>query len=145
MSSITRLITLFLLPLVYSAPTLPFPPPAQLTDGYVNTNISLIAGGSLPNVSTDAQYTTAGITALQLLASLENIEAFFYADAIQNLTSGIYDTGDLSLNETLEVISKIAAVCLPLLPKDNSTLFQLAYTVNSKKRSTLQQQGLFYA
>jgi hypothetical protein len=113
MSSITKAITLVLLPLVYAAPTLPFAPPAELTQAYVNTNISLIAGGSSPNVSTDAQYTTAGITALQLLASLENIEAFFYADAIQNLTSGIYTTGDLALNETLDVISKIAAVCLP--------------------------------
>jgi hypothetical protein len=89
MFSIMKAITLFLLPLLHAAPTLPFPPPAELTQGYVNTNISLIAGGSLPKVSTDAQYTTAGITALQLLASLENIEAFFYADAIQNLTSGI--------------------------------------------------------
>ncbi|KAE9370145.1 hypothetical protein N431DRAFT_468220 [Stipitochalara longipes BDJ] len=109
MSSITKTIILFLLPLAYAAPTLPFPPPAELTEGYVNANISLIAGGSLPNVSTVAQYTAAGITALQLLASLENIEAFYYADAIQNLTNGVYSTGDLSLNDTLEVISKIAA------------------------------------
>ena len=121
MSSITKGITLFLLPLIYAAPTLPFPPPAELSQGYVNTNISLIAGGSLPNVSTDAQYSTAGITALQLLASLENIEAFFYADAIQNLTTGIYNTGDLSLNDTIEVLSKIAAVCLSLA-LDNASI-----------------------
>jgi hypothetical protein len=114
MSFLTKAITLFILPLVYAAPTLPFPPPAELTEGYVNTNISLIAGGSLPNVSTDAQYSTAGITALQLLASLENIEAFFYADAIQNITSGVYNIGDLSYNDTLEVISKIAAVWFSL-------------------------------
>jgi hypothetical protein len=101
MSSITKGITLFLLPLIYAAPTLPFPPPAELSEGYVSTNISLIAGGSLPNVSTDAQYSTAGITALQMLASLENIEAFFYADAIQNLTTGIYNTGGLSLDDTI--------------------------------------------
>jgi hypothetical protein len=126
MSSNTKALTLFLLPLIHAAPTLPFPPPAELTQGYVSTNISLIAGGSLPNVSTDAQYTTAGITALQLLASLENIEAFFYADAIQNLTSGIYNTGDLALNETLEVISKIAAVCLPPALVNFSTSVRLA-------------------
>ena len=113
MSSILKAVTIFLLPLSYAAPTLPFPPPAELTQGYVDTNISLIAGGALPNISTDAQYSPAGITALQLLASLENIEAFFYADAIQKLTSGAYTTGDLSLNDTIEVISKIAAVCSP--------------------------------
>ena len=44
MSSITKAIKLFLLPLIHAAPTLPFPPPAELTQGYVNTNISLIAG-----------------------------------------------------------------------------------------------------
>lgn len=129
-----KAITLFLLPLLHAAPTLPFPPPAELTQGYVNTNISLIAGGSLPKVSTDAQYTTAGITALQLLASLENIEAFFYADAIQNLTSGIYTTGDLSLNETPDVISKIAAVCLVLALANLSTSIQVANISNSKKQ-----------
>jgi hypothetical protein len=113
MSSILKAVTIFLLSLAYAAPTLPFPPPAELTQGYVDTNISLIAGGALPNISTDAQYSTAGVTALQLLASLENIEAFFYADAIQKLTSGVYTTGALSLNDTIEVISKIAAVCSP--------------------------------
>jgi len=145
MSFLTKAITLFILPLVYSAPTLPFPPPAQLTEGYVSTNISLIAGGSLPNVSTDAQYSTAGITALQLLASLENIEAFFYADAIQNLTTGIYTVGDLSYNDTIEVISKIAAVCFSLALDNPSTSFQLANMLDSKKQFTLQRQGLFCA
>jgi hypothetical protein len=120
MSSILKAVTIFLLSLAYAAPTLPFPPPAELTQGYVATNISLIAGGALPNISTDAQYSTAGITALQLLASLENIEAFFYADAIQKLTSGVYMTGDLSLNDTIEVISKIAAVCSSIALENDS-------------------------
>ena len=110
--------TLFFLPLVYAAPTLPFPPPAELTQGVISTNISLIAGGGLPNVAGTTTFSEAGITALQLLASLENIEAYYYAEAIHNLTTGVYTTGDLLLNDTLEVISKIAAVCfiLTILP-----------------------------
>jgi hypothetical protein len=112
MQRIMKAITLFLLPIVYAAPTLPFPPPAELTQGIISTNLSLIAGGGLPNVSGTAhQYSAAGITALQLLASLENIEAYFYAEAIQNLTTGVYTTGDLLLNDTVDIISKIAAVC----------------------------------
>ena len=101
--------TAFLIPFTYAAPA--FPPPTELTQGVVNSNISLIAGGSTPN-NTAAVATGIAITGLQLLASLENIEAFFYSDAIQNLTSGVYTTGDLLLNNTLEVIEKIAAVCL---------------------------------
>ena len=101
--------TALLLPLVYAAPA--FPPPAELTQGVVNSNISLIAGGSVPN-NTAGVATGTAITGLQLLASLENIEAFFYSDAIQNLTSGVYTTGDLLLNDTTEIIEKIAAVCL---------------------------------
>lgn len=111
MSSIMTATTALLLPLVtlvYAAPA--FPPPAELIQGVVNSNITLIAGGGIPNSSSSAtsvQFTAAGITGLQLLASRENIEAFFYADAIQNLTSGVYTTGDLPLNDTLEVISKL--------------------------------------
>lgn len=101
--------TALLLPIAYAAPA--FPPPAELTQGVVNSNISLIAGGALPN-ATAAVATGTAITGLQLLASLENIEAFFYSDAIQNLTSGIYTTGDLLLNDTMQIIEKIAAVCL---------------------------------
>ena len=101
--------TALLLPLTYAAPA--FPPPAELTQGVVNSNISSIAGGSLPN-NTAVVATGMAITGLQLLASLENIEAFFYSQAIQNLTSGVYTTGDLLLNDTLEIIEKIAAVCL---------------------------------
>ena len=112
MLPIMKASTLFLLPLAYAAPTLPFPPPAELSQGVINANISLIAGGGLPNASgTTPQFSQAGITALQLLASLENIEAYYYAEAIHNLTTGVYTTGDLLLNDTLEVISKIAAVC----------------------------------
>jgi hypothetical protein len=118
MSPIMRATALFLLPLAYAAPTLPFPPPADLTQGTVSTNISLIAGGGLPNTThsqQSVQYTSAAITALQLLGNLENIEAYFYADAIQNLTTGVYTTGELLLNDTVEVITKIAAVCLPYM------------------------------
>ena len=109
MSSAMRAATAFLLPFAYAAPT--FPPPAELTQGVVNTNISSIAGGGLPN-NTAAVATGAAITGLQLLASLENLEAFFYSDAIQNLTSGVYSTSDVLLNDSLEIIEKIAAVCL---------------------------------
>ena len=101
---------LLLIPFAYAAPA--FPPPAELTQGAVNTNISLIAGGPLPNNTAAVVATATGITGLQLLASLENIEALFYSEAIQNLTSGVYTTGDLLLNDTLEIIEKIAAVCL---------------------------------
>ena len=118
MSPISMLIIIkaalaLLLPLAYAAPA--FPPPAELIQGVVNSNISLIAGGGLPN-NTAAVATGAAITGLQLLASLENIEAYFYSNAIQNLTSGVYTTGDLLLNDTLETIERIAAVCsLPTL------------------------------
>lgn len=105
-----KVIALLLLPSAYTAPA--FPPPAELTQGAVNTNISLIAGGTLPNNTAAVVTTATGMTGLQLLASLENIEAFFYSEAIQNLTSGVYTTGDLLLNDTLEIIEKIAAVCL---------------------------------
>ncbi|KAF6231513.1 hypothetical protein HO173_010265 [Letharia columbiana] len=98
--------TALLLPFAYAAPA--FPPPAELIQGVVNSNISLIAGGTLPN-NTAAVATGIAVTGLQLLASLENIEAFFYSDAIQNLTSGVYTTGDLLLNDTIEIIEKIAA------------------------------------
>ncbi|KAF2425533.1 hypothetical protein EJ08DRAFT_594389 [Tothia fuscella] len=79
--------------------------------GEVPANIVIIAGGGIPNVSGSAvQYTQAGIVALQLLATLENIEAFFYAEAIHNLTTGAYTLPDNSTYvETVEVISKIAA------------------------------------
>jgi hypothetical protein len=116
MSLVMKTTVLFLFHIVCAAPTLPFPPPPELTQGIVSTNISLIAGGPLPNTTAaqqGVQFSAAGITALQLLATLENIEAYFYADAIQNLTTGVYTTGDLVLNDTIEVISKIAAVCLP--------------------------------
>ncbi len=98
-----------LLPFAYAAPA--FPPPAELTQGSVNSNISLIAGGALPN-NTAAVVTGTAVTGLQLLASLENIEAQFYSDALQNLTNGLYNTGSLPLNDTIKVIAKIAAVCL---------------------------------
>lgn len=109
MSSTMKAAIVLLLPFAYAAPA--FPPPAELTQGVVNSNISLIAGGTLPN-NTAAVATGIAVTGLQLLASLENIEAFFYSDAIQNLTSGVYTTGDLLLNDTIEIIEKIAAVCL---------------------------------
>lgn len=108
-------IFLLLLPFIHAAPTppqLPFPPSPDLTQGIVSTNISELAGGPLPNTTTSqqsVQYSPAGITALQLLATLENIETFFYADAIQNLTHGDWTTGDLVLNDTIETITKIAA------------------------------------
>ena len=105
-----KAVTTLLLPFAYAAPA--FPPPAEVAQGAVNPNISSIAGGSLPN-NTAAVPTGSAITGLQLLASLENIEAFFYSDAIQNLTSEAYTTGDLPLNDTLETIEKIAAVCPP--------------------------------
>ena len=108
MSPTMKVATALLLPFAYAAPA--FPPPAELTQGVVNSNISSIAGGTLPN-NTAGVISGAGITGLQLLASLENIEAFFYSDAIRNLTSGAYTTGDLLLNDTLEIIEKIAAVC----------------------------------
>lgn len=116
MSSTMKTATALLLPLAYAAPA--FPPPAELTQGIVNSNISSIAGGPLPN-NTAAVATGMAITGLQLLASLENIEAFFYSDAIQNLTSGIYTTGDLPLNDTLEIIEKIAAVSSLPNPPDH--------------------------
>jgi hypothetical protein len=101
----------------------------------------LIAGGALPNISTDAQYSTAGITALQLLASLENIEAFFYADAIQKLTSGVYMTGDLSLNDTIEVISKIAAVCSSIaLENDSGHLLEVPSTCTTRRNAPALHQ-----
>ena len=109
-SSTMKAAFLLLLSFAYAAPA--FPPPAELTQGAVNPNISLIAGGALPNNTAAVVTTATGITGLQLLASLENIEAFFYSDAIQNITSGAYTTGDLLLNDTLEIIEKIAAVCL---------------------------------
>jgi hypothetical protein len=103
----------FLLPLVYAAPA--FPPPAELGQGIINPNISLIAGGGLPNTSTTANTastseTPAGVTALQLLIALENLEAYFYSEVILNITNGVYDVGGRSLNDTLKVIERIAAV-----------------------------------
>ena len=115
-----------LLPLSYAAPA--FPPPAELTLGIVNSNISLIAGGTIPNNSA-AVATGAAITGLQLLASLENIEAFFYSDAIRNLTTGVFTTGDLLLNDTLEIIEKIAAVCLVIHPHYTSNPPDLFYSI----------------
>lgn len=143
MSSTMKAATLLLLPFVYAAPA--FPPPAELTQGAVNANISLIAGGALPN-NTAAVATGAAITGLQLLASLENIEAFFYSDAIQNLTSGAYTTGDLLLNDTMEIIAKIAAVCLlfTLCNPLGSPVWQ-ANMINSKKKFTLPLSALFSA
>ena len=136
-SSTMKAATALLIPLAYAAPA--FPPPAELTQGLVNSNISLIAGGSLPN-NTAAVATGTAITGLQLLASLENIEAFFYSDAIQNLTSGVYTTGDLLLNDTMEIIEKIAAVRL----LSDSPIW-LANTINSKKKFTLPRSAPFSA
>lgn len=79
MSSIRKVAIALRLPLAYAAPA--FPPPAELAQGLVNSNISLIAGGAIPN-NMAAVATGAAITGLQLLASLENIEAFLYSDAI---------------------------------------------------------------
>jgi hypothetical protein len=99
------------LPFILAAPA--FPPPAELTQGELNSNITLIAGGGLPNSSASPLVgTSAAITGLQLLASLENIEAFYYSEAIKNITTGVYSTGDVLLKDTLEIIEKIAAVCL---------------------------------
>lgn len=140
MSSITRAVTALLIPFAYAAPA--FPPPAELIRGVVNSNISLIAGGTLPN-NTAAVATGAAITGLQLLASLENIEAFFYSDAIRNLTSGVYSTGDLLLNDTMEIIQRIAAVCsISALynPLDASTW--LINMVDSKRKCTLPPLAL---
>ena len=141
MFSTMKVATALLLPFAYAAPA--FPPPAELTQGVVNSNISSIAGGALPN-NTAAVVTGSAITGLQLLASLENIEAFFYSDAIRNLTSGVYTTGDLLLNDTLEIIEKIAAVCLI------SALYTLwvylsvwLIDINSKKKSMLPPSALF--
>ena len=117
-----------LLPLSYAAPV--FPPPAELTLGMVDSNISLIAGGTIPNNSA-AVATGAAITGLQLLASLENIEAFFYSDAIRNLTTGVYTTGDLLLNDTLEIIEKIAAVCLVIHPHSPILWIYLSFIPSS--------------
>ena len=143
LESAMKVITALLLPFAYAAPA--FPPPAELTQGVVSSNISLIAGGTLPN-NTAAVATGTAITGLQLLASLENIEAFFYSDAIQNLTSGAYTTGDLLLNDTMEIIEKIAAVCLLSTssnPLDSSVwLIDMA---NSKKKFTLPRLVLFSA
>lgn len=109
MPSTMKVAIALLLPFAHAAPA--FPPPAELTQGVVNSNISLIAGGSLPNNTATVATGTAAITGLQLLASLENIEAFFYSDAILNLTTGVYTTGNLLLNDTMEILEKIAAVC----------------------------------
>lgn len=135
--------TALLLPFAYAAPA--FPPPAELIQGVVNSNISLIAGGTLPN-NTAAVATGAAITGLQLLASLENIEAFFYSDAIQNLTSGVYDTGDLLLKDTIEIIEKIAAV--GLLSTWNTPVASSAWLANmknSKKKFTSPRSAVFSA
>jgi hypothetical protein len=112
------LTTLLLLPLTLTLalPTLPFPPSPDLTQGIVSTNVSILAGGGLPNTSDSQQsvaYSPAGITALHLLAMLENIEAYFYSQAIQNLTKGVYDVPQgTNLSDVIEVVSKIAAVSL---------------------------------
>ncbi|KAK0123976.1 hypothetical protein ONS95_008964 [Cadophora gregata] len=108
MISTASIIFLFL-PLVISAPA--FPPSAELLQGKVNENITLIAGGGTPNVSEAglSGFTPAGITGLQLLATLENIEAFFYSDAIHNLTNGIFTTEPSIFDDVVDVISKIAA------------------------------------
>ena len=116
MSITTKAAAVLLLPFAYAAPA--FPPPAELIQGVVDSNISLIAGGGLPN-NTAVVGTGAAITGLQLLASLENIEAYFYSNAIQNLTSGVYTTGNLLLNDTVETIEKIAAVCSLPTPDPN--------------------------
>jgi len=106
---------LVLLPFVHPAPvpTIPYPPPAELTMGDVDANITILAGGGIPSVATASvhtDYSAAGITTLQLLASLENIEAFYYAEFIHNVTSGVYTMpDDLVMNNTIEVVSKIAA------------------------------------
>jgi hypothetical protein len=107
-------VTFLLLPLVSALPTIPFPPSPDLTQGIVSTDVSILAGGGLPNTTNAQQsvaFSPAGITALQLLASLENIEAYFYAQAIHNLTTGVYNVPEgVNLNNTVEIISKIAAV-----------------------------------
>lgn len=109
MSSTLKAAIVFLLPFAYAAPA--FPPPAELTQGVVDANISAIAGGGLPNNTVSVLVPgAAAITGLQLLAALENIEAFYYSDAIRNLTTGVYTTGDALLNDSLAVIEKIAAV-----------------------------------
>lgn len=115
MLSVMKSVSALLVPLALAAPA--YPPPADLTQGIIGSNISIIAGGGAPNVSasmdtTIATETPAGVTALQLLIALENLEAYFYSEAILNITTGVYDTGDLPLNETLSVIEKIAAVRL---------------------------------
>jgi hypothetical protein len=109
MPSTLKSTIVFLLPFAYAAPA--FPPPAALTQGVVNANISAIAGGGLPNNTASVLIPgAAAITGLQLLAALENVEAFYYSDAIRNLTSGVYTAGDTLLNDSLAVIEKIAAV-----------------------------------
>lgn len=98
-----------LLSLALGAPTL-VPPPADLTQGVINSNISITAGGGLPNSSAAITPTPEGITGLQLLIFLENLEAYFYYEGLQNLTN-LWDTSGLP-NDTTDVIAKIAAVCI---------------------------------
>jgi hypothetical protein len=91
MSSIMKTAAALLLPLVYAAPA--FPPPAELIQGVINSNISFIAGGALPNSSASVELLDVVVSGLQLLASLENSEAYFYSEAILTLPAGFTTLG----------------------------------------------------
>ena len=97
---------------VHAAPA--FPPPAELTEGKLNANITSLAGGGIPNISTAATPsiapTPAGLVALQVLVALEHLESYFYSSVIENITNGVYGTDNRPMESTMEVITRIAAV-----------------------------------
>lgn len=83
------------------------PPPV----GHLNSNITAIAGGTIPNVSEPLKLSQSAYTGFQLLQFLEILEVYLYYEGLKNLTSGMWDTKGLPA-DTLEVITKTAAVSL---------------------------------
>lgn len=97
----------------YNAPT---------DDGFPNPNqqqlsaIQETAGGQLPNGPPPSKLAPSTLTAFQLIAFNENFEVAFYSSLIDNITSeapGYDNLDDQSMEEVLEVLETIKAVCLP--------------------------------
>ncbi len=98
--------------LTYAAPaplsaTIPAPPPA-LPSGVVSMSIKEVAGGGLPNASAPVINDADGKSGFQLLQYLENLEAYYYYEGLQNLTTKWNISG--LPEDALNVVAKIAAV-----------------------------------
>ncbi|KAI9811142.1 MAG: hypothetical protein M1827_005593 [Pycnora praestabilis] len=99
MRSSTTLLSI--LSLVGASPILAAPTPLQ-------ANVTNIAGGAVPNSGFPPTISANGIAGFQVANFLENMEAFFFAQGLHNITSGGWGTKGYPSN-TADVVARIAA------------------------------------